>query len=127
FLEYIPLHIELSKSQIGTTNYLLSQKIENGKTHYLDDLFFGRMHLLEKNFEKVDFYFSNLICNVEKYTAKNRLIFELQFAKEMKLTDIVSLINGWQKNTLIKQKALIPSDHSLEKKGIFTVGIESII
>jgi transcriptional regulator with PAS, ATPase and Fis domain len=53
--------------------------------------------------------------NINRYGALNRLIFELQFAKEMKLSDILFLTQGWQKekklmlsNAKAKVKAIIP-------------------
>jgi DNA-binding NtrC family response regulator len=98
---YLPFHIELSLGKIGMVRLWLKEKKEKGNWHYIDDLFYGRLHLLEKNYAKADDAFIRLMENINRYGAMNRLIFEIQFAKEMKLSDILLLMQGWnkQKNT----------------------------
>jgi len=61
--------------------------------------FYGRLFLLNKDYEKADQSFQQLIKNVTHYGAMNRLIYELQFAKEMSLSDILRLSQGWKKYT----------------------------
>ena len=94
---YLPLHLEISLRNKGLAHMILKEKSEKGGWHYMDDLFYGRLQLWDKNYEEADQIFVRLIDNVNKYGAMNRLIFELQFAKEMSLHDIILLTNGWKK------------------------------
>lgn len=96
FSEYIELNINLVLRKIGPVKLYLSEKIKNGNFHYIDDLFLGRLYLLENETKKADGSFNRLISNINRYGAKMRLEFELQFAKEMKLKDILKLLNGWE-------------------------------
>jgi transcriptional regulator with PAS, ATPase and Fis domain len=93
------LNLELSKRNTGKVRLALSEKKELGKILYLDDLYLGRLQLLEKNYFEADGTFRRLMANVVKYGAMNRLLFELQFAKEMKLSDILRLIDGWKSDS----------------------------
>jgi transcriptional regulator with PAS, ATPase and Fis domain len=99
FFDYLPFHIELCKRNKGAIRLLLKEKEEKKATHYFDDLFYGRLYLLEKNYAMADESFFRLIKNIHNYGALNRLVFELQFAKEMKLSDILLLTQGWKKTT----------------------------
>lgn len=94
--EYIPLHLELCKGNKGKVRLLLKEKENQGMSHYMDDLFHGRLQLLEKDEKGANQSFSDLIKNVNRYGAMNRLVFELQFAKEMKLSEILFLTQGWK-------------------------------
>lgn len=98
FVDYIPIHIEICLGSIGKARLLLKEKIDLGKVFYLDDLFYGRLFLLEKNDEAAGNAFTRLIKNINQYGAMGRLVFELQFAKDMKLSDILLLTQGWQIN-----------------------------
>ena len=95
---FIPIHIEICQGNKGMAKLLLQEKIKKGDSNYLDDLFFGRLQLLENDGEGADFFFSRLIENVTRYDARQRLFFELQFAKEMKISVINDLLNGWKKS-----------------------------
>ncbi len=90
----LPIHFELCLGNKGMAIYLLQEKIKKGDKHYLDDLFFGRIQLLENNPEAAKFSFAKLYENIKKHGAMNRLQFELQFAKEMKLEDILNILKG---------------------------------
>jgi transcriptional regulator with PAS, ATPase and Fis domain len=93
---YFPLHLELALGNRGKVQLMLLEKTQNSGHHYLDDLFYGRLQLLSKDFEKADKTFQQLIKNVTHYGAMNRLIYELQFVKEMALPDILKLSQGWK-------------------------------
>lgn len=104
---YIPLNFEICSRRIGKAKLLLQEKTKKGDIFYLDDLFYGRLQLLENDEEGANASFSRLIENVNRYGAMNRLEFELQFAKEMKLPVIMRLMNGWPAKTseiLFKKK-----------------------
>ena len=94
--ECLPFHIELGLGNIGKTRLMLKEKSDKGNWQYLDDLFYGRLHLLEKNNRKTNEAFTRLMENINRYGAMNRLIFELQFAKEMNIADILNLTHGWK-------------------------------
>lgn len=90
----LPIHFELCQGNKGMAIFLLNEKAKKGDGHYLDDLFLGRIQLLENNQEAARDTFVNLFENIKKYGALSRLKFELQFAKEMKLQDILAVLNG---------------------------------
>lgn len=90
----LPIHFELCLGNKGMAIHILQEKIKKGDKHYLDDLFFGRICLLENNLEAAKKSFIKLHENMKKYGALNRLQFELQLAKEMKLEDILSVLRG---------------------------------
>jgi DNA-binding NtrC family response regulator len=102
--EYLYINIEFLLGNLGMVRLLIKEKQEKRGPHFLDDLVYGRLFLIEKNFEAADEFFARLVENVKKYGAMNRIIFELQFAKEMKLIHIVNLTNGWQKKIGIKKQ-----------------------
>ncbi len=95
---FIPIHIEICQGNKGMAKLLLQEKIKKGDISYLDDLFFGRLQLLDDDGAGADQSFSRLIDNVIRYDAHQRLLFELQFAKEMKISTLNELINGWKSN-----------------------------
>lgn len=94
FYKYFPLHIELSLKNKGKARLLLQEMNQLGEYDYLEDFFLARLQLLESNMSAAYESFSRLIKNVNRYGAMNRLLFELQFAKEMKMSDILLLSNG---------------------------------
>jgi transcriptional regulator with PAS, ATPase and Fis domain len=101
------------------------EQAKNGGRHYLDDLFCGRVQLLENDFEGANISFSRLTENINRFGAKNRLAFELQFAKEMKLSNVLRLINGWKsENKVISSKIKTPA---FEKKYILEKGVKLLI
>jgi len=95
---YLPLHYQLCQKKSGITRLLLQEKIKKGGGFYIDDLFFGRIQLLENDEEGANESFKRLIENVTRYDAMKRLEFELQFAKELKLPVILRLLNGWKED-----------------------------
>lgn len=103
---YLPLHFQLCLKKSGPAKLLLQEKIKKGGGFYIDDLFFGRIRLLENDEEGANESFMRLIENVTRYGAMKRLEFELQFAKEMKLPVILRLLNGWKEDgsALVKKK-----------------------
>lgn len=94
--EYIPIHLEFLKNNKGMVHLMLKEREKNNSRHYLDDLFYGRLYLLENDEENANQAFTRLIKNIRHYDAMHRLIFELQFVKEMNLPDIIQLTHGWQ-------------------------------
>lgn len=120
-IECLPFHIELGLGNIGKTRLLLKEKTDRGNWQYLDDLFYGRLHLLEKNNRKANEAFTRLMENINCYGALNRLIFELQFAKEMNLTDILNLTQGWKqvkKSNSVRIKKQSPPQQKPATKGV---------
>jgi transcriptional regulator with PAS, ATPase and Fis domain len=98
FEEYLPLHIELSQKNIGKSKLMLHEVIQKRGQHYLDDLFLARIQLLETDMTGAVESFNRLLLNVKRYGAMPRLLFELQFAKELKTTDLLLLMNGTQED-----------------------------
>lgn len=94
--DYFSFHLELCLGNKGMAKLLLQEKKQKGDDFYIDDLFYGRLQLLENDLIGADQSFARLIENVNRYDAVNRLNFELQFAKEMKLPDVLRLMNGWK-------------------------------
>lgn len=105
FRKYFPLHIELSLRNKGMARLLYQELLQKEGPHYLDDFFLARLQLLESNRAEAFETFHRLIENIKKYGAMNRLIFELQFAKEMKPSDILLLSSGiiQEENQIIPQ------------------------
>jgi transcriptional regulator with PAS, ATPase and Fis domain len=125
FIGNLPLHIELSLGNIGKVKFDLYERKKKGNYHYLDDLFYGRLHLLENNFLKADQSFSQLMVNIRKYGARNRLIFELNFAKEMRLFDKFRLLNGWNESQVgLASKAI---SKTKEKQSKLNIGVDLLI
>ena len=94
--EYVLLHLEFLKNNKGMVRLMLKERENNNIRHYLDDLFYGRLCLLENDREGANQAFTRLNKNIRHYDAMHRLIFELQFVKEMSLPDIILLTHGWQ-------------------------------
>jgi len=93
FKKYFPLHLELCLKNKGKARLLLQEIIQNEGLNYIDDFFLARLQLLEMNREGAYESFARLIENVNRYGALNRLLFELQFAKEMNVADVFLLSN----------------------------------
>jgi transcriptional regulator with PAS, ATPase and Fis domain len=94
FYRYIKLHMELSLKNKGKAHLLLLEIQEKFGCGYMDDLFLARIQLLEMKKNSAYETFSRLLKNVERYGAMNRLLFELQFAKDLSLEDILFLSRG---------------------------------
>lgn len=125
FIGNLPLHIELSLRNIGKAKFDLYERKQKGKFHYLNDLFYGRLHLLENNLFEADQTFRRLMTNIKKYGAQNRLIFELNFAKEMRLFDKLRLLNGWNESQEdLASKAV---SKTKEKQSKLKMGVDLLI
>jgi transcriptional regulator with PAS, ATPase and Fis domain len=104
-LKYLPLHIELSLKNKGKARLIIQDLALNNNPSYLDDFFWARLQLLEMNSGAAFESFQRLIKNVKKYDAMNRLVFEMQFAKELKASDVVLIMSGHSnKNENIQKK-----------------------
>ena len=108
FEEYLPLHIELSQKNIGKSKLMLHEVIQKRGQHYMDDLFLARIQLLEIDMTGAFESFNRLLLNVKQYGAMPRLLFELQFAKELKTTDLLLLMNGTQEDQELPALELSP-------------------
>lgn len=106
FAKYTSLHIELCLQNIGKSRLLLKEIQQRDSVHYLDDFFLARIQLLEMNLKDANISFGRLIANINRYEAMPRLIFELQFAREMKPADILLLMNKINTGTDLKETSL---------------------
>jgi DNA-binding NtrC family response regulator len=123
FIDYLPLHFEICLGKRGMANYLFQEKIKSGNVHYMDDLFMGRILLLENDLEGAEIAFSRLTENIKRFGAFKRLEFELQFAKEMKLPQILHLIGGWKKTiysstTKVKTESMLNLSSNVKGIGL---------
>ena len=100
---YLPLHLELFENNIGKAKLILQGNQKSGKSHFLDDLFYARIALLENKKSEALFYIKRLTLNVRKYNFEKRIEFELQFAKELSPADLYFLL---QKADEFKEKGL---------------------
>lgn len=100
---YLPLHLELFENNIGKAKLILQENQKSGKSHFLDDLFYARIALLENKKSEALFYIKRLTLNVRKYNFEKRIEFELQFAKELSPADLYFLL---QKADEFKEKGL---------------------
>lgn len=117
----LPLHLELCQRKSGMAKFLLKEMNRKGDLHYMDDLFLGRIQLLENDKDGADETFSRLNHNVSYYGAQGRLEFELLFAKEMQLPHILKLLKGWDKNknsSANKTKPLKTNPEMISKRGV---------
>lgn len=103
---YIPITFELSIGNKVMARKMLDEKSACGNYNYLDDFFLARVQLMENNIEEARQSFSRLIKNVEHYDAFYRVLFELQFAKELKSSDLLILMNNW-KNIKIERNIIV--------------------
>lgn len=94
FEKYLPLHIALSSGDKGKARLLFQELHQNGSPNYMDDFFLARIQLLELDIESANQTFNRLMKNINFYDAMHRLAFEMQFAKELKTSDILFLMNG---------------------------------
>ncbi len=123
FDEYLPIHLELCLKNKGKARLLLLEKQKFDRPHYLDDLFFARIQILENNFTGAFLSFGRLMENISRFEAIHRLMFELQFAKELRLSDLVLLMSDlknpaitdfWKKKDTLKN----PFKSSLKGLGL---------
>lgn len=94
FEEFLLIHIELGQKNKGQARLLLQEIEQKRGSHYLDDFFLARIQILELNFNGAKETFARLIESVKKYGAMNRLLFELQFAKELDASIVLQLMSG---------------------------------
>ena len=121
FSNYLPLQFELCLKNTGLAKLLFQEKVKKGEVSYLDDLYVGRIQLLENNLTGADETFARLSENIRRFDARNRLAFELQFAKEMKLPQVLRLLNGWKsdkKDISINLKTELPPKQIKIEKGV---------
>lgn len=128
-VKYLPLHYELSIRHSGMCKYILQENKKIGQEHFMDDLFYSRIALIENKRNEAIFYFQRLIINVKKYGFEPRLKFELQFAKELSASDLFYLID---KSSELKEKNIIlepiNAPNEVEKKGLdLIVGKSNLI
>lgn len=122
FERYLNLHIEIGLKNTGKARLLFHELIARENPSYLDDFFLARIQLLEQNKESAYDTFCRLIENVNRYCALGRLSFELQFAKELKSTDILFLMNNINLKTTSSSK---PKKQSITQKKI--IGVDLLI
>jgi hypothetical protein len=65
--KYLPIHFELIERNSGKARFLLKENQKLGKAHFLDDLFYARIALLENKKSEALFYAKRLKINVRKY------------------------------------------------------------
>lgn len=123
FVDYLPLHFEINLGKKGMARHIIQEKINSGNVHFMDDLYLGRIQLLEHDIEGANASFTRLTENIKKYDALHRLKFELQFAKEMKLPQVLQLINGWQSNSNVPLPKLKPESVNKPKTQDKGVGL----
>ncbi|PCJ57508.1 MAG: hypothetical protein COA79_15870 [Planctomycetota bacterium] len=99
---YILIRAELANRNADAGLKLLSAKIDNGDSHYLDDFFFARIYLLMNEFDKAAKAFGRLQNSVKWYGAEGRLDFELDLACEISKSDLRRLLNDSQKHIHLK-------------------------
>lgn len=124
FLNYTPLHIQLSLKNKGMARLLYQEMEKVSSLVYFDDLFLARLLLLEKKHEEARKTFKRLLENVNRYGAMNQLKFQLQFAKELTATDVVSLMN--QINFTAGEKQTVLKIENTESKKI-NLGLNLLI
>ena len=110
--KYLPLHFELIEKYVGKAKFILQENRKLGKDHFLDDLFYVRIALLENKKREALFYAKRLKTNVSKYNFEKRVGFELQFAKEMSASDLHLM---FQKAEEYDEKSL-PLEESLPEQ-----------
>jgi len=124
---YLPLHFELNLKNIGRAKLILHEKSKAGKTHFLDDLCFARIALLENKKAEALYFMKRLLLNVEKYNFEQRITFEMKFIREVSLSDFYFLL---QKSYEFKSKNVSLEDMKSiafvsEKKGLELIVGES--
>lgn len=102
--KYLCLHYELSNKNSGKAKLILIDNQKKGKAHFLDDLFYARIALIESKRNDALYLFKRLMLNVHKYGFMYRLEFELQFAKEISSADLFFLL---QKANEFKDKKIL--------------------
>lgn len=125
FLEYFPLHFELSLKNKGMSRLLYQEIIQKGKLHYFDDFYLARLQLIEGKKEEAYDSFGRLMENIKKYGSENRFIFELQFAKEIKSSDMFLLMS--RMNTLQSSKLNLNDKKTFVNATRLNTGINLLI
>lgn len=95
-IQFLPINFELCMGNSVTARKMLAEKKAKGDLSFLDDLYYGRVQLMENNIEGAYLSFKSLIKKVEHYGALPRVLFELQFAKELKPADLFLLMSNWK-------------------------------
>lgn len=117
--EYVSFNIELGLGKINAARKLLEEKEAIGNFHYLDDFFYARLQLMENNMDGAYHSIRRLFENVNRYGAMNRILFEMQFAKELKPTDLFILMNKLNNSEIItKPKILRSKPVNIKAKGV---------
>lgn len=118
---YMPVNFEITLGNKGMAKLLLQEKEKKGDVSYMDDFFYGRLYLIENDLVAAEKSFVRLQENVSRFGAKNRLIYEMQFAKELSLANQLQLLNGWKsiaRTEPYKEKVAILKEVSSKEKGI---------
>lgn len=114
---YLPLHYELSNKNVGMARFLLQENQKLGKSHFLDDLFYSRIALLENRKSEALMYFKRLMDNVKKFGFMPRLEFELQFAKEILPSELFFLLQKspeyMDKTNVLEENLVAPLEDSV--------------
>lgn len=120
YKKYLPLHLELSNRNERKARLIFQEMINADGLHYLDDFFLARIQLLELNHEGACETFSRLMDNLKKYDAMNRLHFEMQFAKEIKPSDILLLMSKTKKieNSMANTGGISQQIKPINEKGV---------
>lgn len=115
--KYFHLHCELGMGNIGKANLLYQHLRQFGYHGYLGDFFLGRIQLLEMKSDEAYETFRRLIYNIKRYDAMGRLLFELQFAKELSSTFFVWFLAEINENKAFDEsKLLVKEVVSIHKK-----------
>jgi len=122
---YMKIHFELSQGFSGKAKLLMLEKEAKGDIRFIDDLFYGRIQLLEKDWKSASESFARLSQNIKRFGAIHLLIFELQFAKEMNLKLILKLINGDKLDFQKSAKKIQPETKS--KSIVIETGVKLLI
>jgi transcriptional regulator with PAS, ATPase and Fis domain len=124
---YLPLHFELNQKNLGKAKLILHENSLTGKVHFLDDLFFARIALLENKRADALYFMKRLLPNIEKYHYEQRMAFEMKFVREVSLADFYFLLQKAyefksQNLPLEEVKVILPL---VEKKGLDLIVGES--
>jgi transcriptional regulator with PAS, ATPase and Fis domain len=125
FERYVLLHIELNLKNKGKAKLILQDLKKYATFDYMIDFFLARLQLLELNREGAYKTFDRLINNVNRFGATNRLAFELQFAKEIKASDVLLLTNGLRDKN--GEKVQINFEVELEVNNKIEKGLKLIV
>lgn len=87
YARYFLLNVELNLCNKGKARLLLTEMQDELDIYYFDNLFWARLFLLEKQYNKAREAFQKLMTNVKRFGSEGRLLYELQFVKELSLYD----------------------------------------